>query len=720
MPTNINYLSDFPPLVNFDGAGDFAPNGAAKKQIRLTTGGAGNAVFGGGLLLKGSFVIAGAGDFSAFGRLNAETNVFGAFSFAGAGAFSFSGRVRRRGVVVFAGSSQVDFIPPAAAETFPVRVLIQIAPPNALANRNHLSARLTADGADVPIIGYNFSKPETAAGFFVSFDLARFSDRAAIETASEFSFDLYAGGAWFPVFAFGEKQKSAFSLGFADAAAANSLSISTIPETTRRLTLFPARETVFYDSLRETIAPGEIKTLYSNTGEAYAPETLPVAGLTLYDLFQKVFVLRCGFSSVQTDISNFPIRRADFAFGETYLDGINRHVALFKPLIYTTNGGATLWIVKGTQQPGGAGVVLSAGEYDSLQLEKPFDIPAGAVLTYAEQSLFDYSTIRNEPAETTETGTFGNADFVRTTIFRVFRDFYRVSNPFVPVRSEKISEIRETRAKHPETGLLTLIDRETETATLDSFQRLSRILIEKTALVPNLATGGEHFVLVRRDETAFSYAADKYAPKRKILKRTARTVSALVAINTENQYLGKDFKQDFLTAHRDGNLIENMETEFSPVFSEIETNFQRSREQIETTTEKIDFLRGAKTASRRAARNGDISANAQTGEPVQVYIKNPNGAAAKSAPVSLSAGEIPATIAAAQTENFLRQTAARRGSVRVFGGGAAFDVGTRIELKDQTGANIGAFLVTGFSATGANLGTPKQATRRTLNLIEIL
>src|SRR5690606_30446795 len=91
----------------------------------------------------------------------------------------------------------------------------------------------------------------------------------------------------------------------------DTFSFTGVPSVRAKLAQTPANSVVIYNSQRETLSSADFEPIPDTEGNLYHTQLVPIAGLTLYNLFHQVFVIRCGFSSFQTNIPNFVLGRCD-------------------------------------------------------------------------------------------------------------------------------------------------------------------------------------------------------------------------------------------------------------------------------------------------------------------------------------------------------------------------------------------------------------------------
>lgn len=693
-----------------------------------------------GSFVKGGSVVANrarAALSSIVGRVNLDANVFGAINAARSRAALMLANTRKMGTIGAArnraAASSIGSTTVAAPESDSFLVLLTV---EAAGSRGGLAdpgfvrrygARISADGVNYPIKSYNFEKPVDELGVSLSFALVNPRDRAAILAAKSYKFELFGGDsgglpAWKTMFDSGRRSGSNYAFAWKDGRTADELSVSTISPMSERLERSPENELTVYDPERVDLDASDFAPTLSQDGDAITHELQPVPGLTLYGLFDLVFVNYCGFAAVESTIEDFRIRRADFDPTGTYLDGVATHIGAFKPFFKVV--GETLWILDGTARfPAGFGTPgqLKSDGYVSVQFAEQELNLDGFIVQYADDETgYDYISQRVVPGAIQEFGDSPFADnYMTVQTFITYREYWRNEDPTTPIRTEKIQDKTVTRAS-VNGSIMQDVLTETENFTYDGTGLILRI--EKTlfGLAPSLG-GGTFAQTIRTTKTWFTYSPDRFAPRRKFLREKREEITGLVAIDNENLHLGKPFVQDFTEANSAGNLREGMELRTRPIRTTVETTTQTGKGQSEMKTRVTDFLTSPpqNTGSTTDARGGDGSTNDQTGTPIRRRVLRPGLTGSPKRLAVLSVMEIPWPVAEALALRRLAQTKTQRGPLLLKGLKTEIDTGKQFELFDRAGNLLGLYLVEGLSISGQNLGTSAQTTRQTLMITRV-
>ena len=712
-----------PEIANLSGTGAVTANGTRTPGARARLRGQ-SVVFAGGILLTAAAAeLAGTSGLFARGRLNDEPNVFGEAELLGLSELFANGRLQADAKAVIPGTSAIVARPRVVeADRGVLSLLVTVVASANAGFGDTISARVVADGVNYPIRSATYTEPRDAAGVSMQFTLQRPEDRAAILAATSFKFEVYADGVWTTLFDAGRRSGGGFAFTWVDARPGDTLEVSTIGPVSDAMTRTPLTGVTIFDGLRETLTPDEFPTIYDTDGNAYGRELINVPGLTLYDLLRLTFVEALGFARFRTDIPNYSIRRADFEQTGTYLSGVAPFIGMFEPLIFVKD--STVWILDGTQTvPAGFATAfpLEGSEYRTAQFNEAVLDADGFIVTYSDAAEFDYFRDREiiDPADVTA------SPYTEIIRRRIFRDFYKVTNPTVPIRTEKIKEVETTQAVV--NGSLLQVHEATETINLDSTGRIVNISKEITGLVPDIATPTFPFTTrtLRSERTDFSYSPVLRNSGREFLSQTKRVTRGVIAIDAENQHLGRPFRQAFGDAFRAGNLAAGQTLVYGPIEAFTETVRETERGQLEIRARTIDYLTTPPTIRNQTtdARAGDLSTNARGGTPQQVIVLRRTAGTGSGRSdkklLTLSAGELPVRYAIPLARRRLANPVTRTGTVTLKGVRLQFGRGFVMELKTRDGESLGNYIVEGRTVTLSNLGTREQATTQNLDVKQI-
>jgi len=279
------------------------------------------------------------------------------------------------------------------------------------------------------------------------------------------------------------------------------------------------------------------------------------------------------------------------------------------------------------------------------------------------------------------------------------------------LRSEIVSIKKETYIE-----LLTLVSRRTETHSFDAQGRRVSTSVINLGLVPDLAADGvPSLQTIREEDQTVSYTTDPKNPRRSIQSKIVTKIRGMVAVDSENQYYDPDtgsqadFKQDFLEAHKAGNLKDGMTAGYGPLKTVTETLIDLGNNQYQMSVSTIDHLRKTESNSFSEPKTGDASLSSSLGKQSQVIVLKDGLTLAMrpgNALETLAIGELPLFFGIPLVERKLasRDVQKQSGTVNVIGYSDSIDRGTFFTLFDREENNAGKFLMAGFRADITPLG----------------
>lgn len=712
--------SELTPLASLDGSTGLAATAAVQRTF-------GAVAFAGSTALNpsgsaagslGPAVFAGQTSIGAAGRIGNEANVFGQAALGGSSGLGAAAGLKFDVPASFAGSSQ--FLAEAAnsaADRADLYIFADILPAVAAgANIQVLGARLKVGGVEKPIRSFRFGAPAAAAGVRLEAQLSK-PMPSDVPVGALFTFEVYSAGAWATILTgiFGSRSHAVEFAG-------DTLSISTIDQTTDKLGKAPKHSTVFYDPAKNgTLTEEKSEILKDTLGNEYPTTFTSTGGLDLYALLQWAFVTVCGFSAYKTNLPNFPISRADFPMGRPVQETIAGLTGMFEPLFFEVNG--ELWIVDATLVlPAGLTPrTITAGRFRSYSAETGPDAGNldGLVVIYTETGDGDFHTQRFETEENLSAES-GYASTL-TTVEREFWEYRNSSDPQTILRSILKSETRTTK-----NGLGETIGEETLLFNVDSKGRVTGHAKTLYGPVPVFFVDTGHFVdfgLIQEERQTISYTTNSAGQT--WLSRRETVTRALVATDVDNLYFEENFKQDFIEAHKAGNLREGMPVSVQPTKTVLEAFNRLANGQTTVTTTTIDHLRGTVTGSRTESESGEseVSNRQKTRrlivwkEGIDLYSTDPSARQLR----DLNIGELPIAHGKSLAQRKLLRTNAGKGTAEVslFGYDAGIRRGSTFRVTDRAAASLGDFLTLGFEIAGDGLGTAAANMQTRLQLLEL-
>lgn len=477
---------------------------------------------------------------------------------------------------------------------------------------------------------------------------------------------------------------------------ADSVNVTIAAESDDRLGSTSEAGLVIYDSNRVTIADGEFETIEDANGNSYAPELTGIAGLKLSDLFQEIFVERCGFDSYETNlpINDWPIQRYNVGMGQRFYDGLKGLMGMYRPVMKLT--GNTIGIYDSTiALPAGVPtpkqIVVDSVEQLSSSTEQQ-KLDALMVQFAGVENNYDFTTARFEyPAEASG-GSVVEYE-------RIIIEFRKITSPGNSV------VIREALNIENKT---TSINGEVVEDSSEQFLFSSRgdvAVRTKTtrSLLPSLPDALLALRNSREEREQFAYQAHPFKPRSTYCSRRALTSRGLVTNDSDNPNIqGDPAKQEVNVSLRSNNIAIGQIYSTEPLSSRIETAIPQRDGTVLTRVLVTDEINASNSVDYFEKRPGDIGVSgvATTQEVIPVFADDVavrNLERIDDFPI----GELPLKygLPLARRELLFRRTKGRRLSLSHIGYDASLQNGVPVSVYDREGVAIGNFLIEGRQVT---------------------
>lgn len=473
--------------------------------------------------------------------------------------------------------------------TVPPPILAEI-DENAFAVQIYMARLLDENNQEVLITDASRDQPKGEIGERISLTIGK-KDLSLVSIDKRYTFqigtwssiaDLDSGlpPNWKTVCEDARLNTRSFSIGRNGRIPADSLSFDIIESSKNKLNYFPGRTYILFDSLVTSVNVEDIERTYTSDGDYIKTTVSGVPNLTVYKLFQFIKE-RCGFAGVETDILNFPILRADFPFDLSYARGLSP-IGLYEPVFSVKDGNVLRVQSKFSNLPDDfepRELIIDDYQQLNLQISASAHVDGIQIVYLDSNALADYYEDRLVQTRE-EAGTFGNSDYTRTDVRRTYRDWFENENPNVPLKTELVTEVHSTY-----NNILDLIGRETNNHLYDAQGKRTNSARAVESLVPAVSDSGTLALLtVREEDQSVFYTTDVQNPRRQFQSKTITQMSGLTAIDSENRYFNEDFKQDFLDAHKVGNLTADMTSGFGLLKTVTETLTPLGNNQFEVRT----------------------------------------------------------------------------------------------------------------------------------------
>ena len=198
-------------------------------------------------------------------------------------------------------------------------------------------ARLTVDGDVLLIKSYSFKRGKDTIRHELAIELAHPEDGALITRNSQITFELGIASHPFTSFTY----KTILSTGYANESSweirppndgADTFTFVGLTDTQQKLNRTPPNNLVLYDPTLIDVDASDFRVIYDDYGRAFETELFPISGMTMEDVFDEIFVERCGFTQWKSNlpVEDWRISRIDFNAGEAYLLPLKGRIGMYE------------------------------------------------------------------------------------------------------------------------------------------------------------------------------------------------------------------------------------------------------------------------------------------------------------------------------------------------------------------------------------------------------
>lgn len=698
--------------VVFAGSTDFTVEGTVQRTLAVNFVGSTALDVALTGTVAASVNFAGSTDLQVTGRVGSEANVFGSVNFAGGTALEVAGRLAVwPGTIFFDGSTRFDVNPSvqvAAAEdpepsfTFLVDVHEPAATEALAKTVRRFSVRLLVDGSPVPMKRATLNAPPDTLGTELSVDLARpDANQIPLDASVDFQLGIWTGSAF--VF---ENLLSGGKLSGRSKRVVNNnnlpvdtVTVSFVDVIGDRWNLAPSQQTIYYDPDKvdaPDVSSSGGSTYYLRRADGSPVETVATAkpGLDFFEVLRLAYVEGCGFSEVKTNIENFPVESVSFTLAGGYDAGVRPLLSPFSPVVFSVSN--VLWIVD-ADAPVPAGLSLKAltvSRLVEITSTLPNREPVDGLLARikVEAAAGEYFTERLE-TETTETGTFGSEGFTTTTTERRVREYRTLDAPDV-IRREEVASLKTTT----EDFQFKVIARETQTDSFDGLNRKTGHRRSVEQLLPDPENDGELSLMEASRETqTIFYGAHPLKPNLDTILKVETEIEGQILVDTDNQYLGKDFKSPLSEAHRSGNV----ETSGQHLeFGKLKTIFEVLRvrgQAVEVETRVINHLSNAPDRANVTTRPGAAELDRKS-QATQTILLTLEGVTQRRRVAEFDGTGLPSATALVLARRMLQKLYS---PPLDFAGLLAYPDrslrrGSLLAISERAGSPLGSYIATGY------------------------
>ncbi len=452
---------------------------------------------------------------------------------------------------------------------------------------------------------------------------------------------------------------------------------------------------IIYDSNSTSIADLALIPKRDTDGNFYIPEVIAVPGLKLSNLFEEVFITKCGFSYYHTDLPehNYPVERYEVKMGERFYDGLKPYIGPFFPAVTMTEDDG-IWVtdttlVQPTGFPSARRITLDRPESEKFTTKRQF-VNALNLNYTGLQNNYDYTTFKFEYPITVNGAT-------RTETERITIEFRKITSPTTNVVVREAVNIENLRTFLNDVE----VDSTSDAYEFDEKGRFAhRRKTTQKKLPPISDVSMASFlqnVLVETDELI--YEPHPFKPLADFISRRTYRSEGYVTSNSVNPRPdGNAFKMDYATSHRSGNVT----TDDVFAWEDIKTREELSDPQRDGTTKtrarEVDEVTGLVTYDDVQSRVGEVAiSGAHTSNDTILVF--PKGTIVRNTDYieEFNAGPVPLKYAIPLARRRLVQLQSDEGTVEVpiFGFDPSLKKGLLIECVDRDDVSLGNYVVTG-------------------------
>lgn len=481
-------------------------------------------------------------------------------------------------------------------------------------------------------------------------------------------------------------------------------SFSTVSGIADKLNLAPDRDLMIYDPNRSPFNATQVESQFDTAGNEYAIEDFPVSGLMLSDLFDEIFVNRCGFSSVVTDIEDFPIKQLSFPMGVSYWQSLKDVLTPFLPLVEEINN--VLYVRDST-------LAISSGypAIPELTISGVIDYSLNAQYSTADAVRLTYQDQTNDYIETsyqilnTQYTEASTGDLIKLERWVLILTKRNNLYPNVIVDQTKDDFLR----RHFRNS--TLVKLEQISLTWDDYGRITQVAQHTEELVPDLNNPGS-FVWrtgTFEETTNINFQQHPFEPAKQFIQSTTRQRTGLAVVDTDNPDEWSISSGEFVQAYEDAKRAGNIKS----------GQAYRDTQSLKTFIEKFEPQRNGLVTYRRNAfdhladsdiynwdepRAGEVSIDKANNSKQNTLIVLPTDADTKGDGTfyDFDIKEIPLSVGIPLARRVLKKISdyPAKFSGNVIGYDLNIRRGYVFEAKDTNNVSQGYFIVEGYAGQG--------------------
>lgn len=668
------------------------------------------ATLGGKLSLSGELV--GSTELSpAFLRINGEPNIFLTGSLEGAtemtGSLTLGAGLdgELAGSTAMVGDLAVHH-PEEPSLTILVDVLDSALAAAQNANLRRYGTRLLVDDVEVPIRRATLEARPDTLGTELRVTLARPEISQVTLTASlTFQIGLWTGAAfvWITLISNGKLAARQSPVRNEAGRPSDELEISVVDVIADRWNRAPRAPIHLYDPVQLSAPdPSQISAqrIELQDGGVIVPENIAIADMRLREVLNHAYVDGVGFSSVVTNIPDFPVSEADFTLDGGYDAGVRPLLQLFSPLLFERNNVLFIVAPDAPLPSGFSARSFAQSSTTELSDSLPAAQPVNSILLRLKAATSaDYFTERID-ADFSSSGVFGTPGYTETTIEKRIREYRNFAAPLQVVREEVVSEVT------------TVVDYEFNPIEITTLSQSYDVLNRKTGhsrrvakLLPDLNSDGALTLQndVTRQEQLITYRPNPLDSRQDVQDTVTTVESGLILVDDGNLYLENAFKIPLTDAHVTGYIDPSGEQRVEHGDIRTVTESLRVRgQQIDVESRIVNHLANAPVQTTITTRPGAVVVDRQRQAPARNLLLTIPGTDDEGRRAqTFDAGSLPNDIAISLAMRKLQRLNAPPSQLLL--NPAYVDIsikrGSILSVHGRNDAVIGTYIVEGYSIT---------------------
>lgn len=650
-----------------------------------------------------------------------------------------------------------------------------------------IQPELKVNGTEIAIKSFQYQVPTGKLGSILNITLAR-PDPSVVPAGANIRFALkvVSGGAHadYVLVDNGKLQERDYTISYQGGNGGgpnDEVTISSLDVIADKFGLAPRRPVTMFDPRRVRYDDVNIKVeqmTRDSHGSPILPLIEPVYGLSMHQILQRActgiggsgFIsplshsfltgvswghlvsgphtdqTGCGFSSMITNIPDYPVRRADFTLEGGWFDGAQPTVAMYAPVYFVHDGRLFIINVDALLPYGITPHIVSLAEHKSLSEHLVYKPDANAVLLTYQYNGNDPSEdggkrSRDVFTETVESEAEVEMDapgYYKISTRRWDREFYFASNPTEVLDTLPLSAYTETQQAFTYystdgTPVFTTV-RVSHTERIDYLYEGDLKIRHIRETEAAIATPNDRFIIklftVEREECNISWTEDPNNPGAKLQSSVRTDITGRCAFDPDNTESVDDGANEFvrmipvLLAQSSGILGDAwIISDMVPIKSIRENLRNMKGSQYDVEVIEVDLINNTHKTSYTNPVTGSVRNDPYQAKSRNILITDPVSEAAigPRIPIGLNAYELPRARAIELANRTLYRFSHPLINLPITLAGVDFVIARGSVIKGQKRSGYtGNYFVTGYSINGTNLGKKGHRVSQTIEATELL